>query len=156
MPNRKPLPPESADYAPVFRVKLVREGRIRPGSIHHPEDAARLVSAFLRDADRETFVLVLLATNHTVIGLSVVSVGTLSATLVSPREVFKTALLANAAALIVAHNHPSGSLEPSGADVTVTKTLVEAGRVMDVPVHDHLIVGFDGAYTSLKERGLMP
>lgn len=151
-----PKPSTTQDYTPVFRVKLVRDGRIRPGAVQHPEDAARLASALLDGADREMFVLVLLATNHRVIGLSVVSVGTLSSTLVCPREVFKVALLANAAALVVAHNHPSGNLEPSAEDVRVTRQLVEAGRMMSIPVHDHLIVGFDGAFTSLRERGLMP
>jgi DNA repair protein RadC len=74
---------------------------------------------------------------------------------VSARDVFKAAILANAAALICAHNHPSGATEPSRQDIRITKQLMEAGKLLDIPVHDHLIIGFDGAYTSLAERGLM-
>lgn len=67
---------------------------------------------------------------------------------------FKAAVLANAAALIVVHNHPSGNPEPSREDIRITRQLVEAGRVMGIPIHDHLII-VDGGYTSLAERGLL-
>ena len=81
-------------------------------------------------------------------------VGTVDASIARPREVYRFCLLANAAAVLLAHDHPSGNPEPSREDVAVTTQLVEAGRVMGVPVHDHLILTGDG-YTSLAERGLV-
>lgn len=143
-------------YTPVFRLQLVRERSVlNLPRVTGPADLAPLVAAYLDGTDREHVVAVLLSSSHAVLGITTISTGTLTASLVSPREVMKVALLANAASVVVAHNHPSGSLEPSGADVHVTRLLVEAGRVMEIPVHDHLILGYDGAYTSLKERGLM-
>ncbi len=82
------------------------------------------------------------------------SAGGLAVSIVEPRQVFKAAVLANASALLLSHNHPSGNPEPSREDVAITKQLVEAGRVMGIPVHDHLIIAGHG-YTSLAERGLL-
>lgn len=143
-------------FAPIFSVRLVRESEIPiPATVRSPADAAHVLCSFFEGADREKFVLLMLATNGSMIGLNVVSIGTLDASLVSMRETFKPALLANAASIIVAHNHPSGNLDPSPQDVAITRKLTEAGRLLDIPVKDHLIVGFNGAYASLAERGLM-
>lgn len=87
------------------------------------------------------------------IGLHVVSVGGLAASIVEPRQVFKAAVLANAAALILAHNHPSGNPEPSKEDIQITKQLKQAAGVMGVAIHDHLIIT-ERSYTSLANRGL--
>ena len=87
-------------------------------------------------------------------GLSQISAGGLAASIVEPRQVFKTAILANAAAIICAHNHPSMNPEPSKEDIRITRQLVEAGQLMGIPVHDHLIIA-GATYTSLAERGLM-
>lgn len=84
------------------------------------------------------------------IGYQIVSRGTLSASLVHPREVFKTALLANSHAIIVAHNHPAGSLSPSAEDIETTETLINAGKLLGVPVVDHVIVSSSGT-CSLRE-----
>ena len=113
-----------------------------------------MLAEYFEDRDREEFVVVLLDTANTITGLHVASVGGLAAAIVEPRQVFKAAVLANAAAILLAHNHPSGNPEPSREDVAVTKQLVEAGRVMGIPVHDHLIITGHG-YTSLAERGVM-
>ena len=83
-----------------------------------------------------------------------ISAGGLAASIVEPRAVFKAAILANAAAVILAHQHPSGNLEPSREDIKITRQLVEAGQVMGIPVHDHLIIASHG-YTSLAERGVI-
>ena len=99
-------------------------------------------------------MIVLLDTANKMIGLSRISVGGLASSIVEPRQVFKTAILANAAAIILAHNHPSGNPEPSREDIRITRQLVEAGKLMGVPVHDHLIIAETG-HTSLAERGLM-
>jgi DNA repair protein RadC len=93
-----------------------------------------------------------LTTKHRVIAYHEVSRGTLDATLVHPREVFKVALLANAAAIILTHNHPSGDPSPSPDDVQLTRRLVEAGVLLGVEVLDHIIVG-DGRYYSFQEVG---
>ena len=98
--------------------------------------------------------LVLLDTANSVLGLAQISVGGLAASIVEPRQVFKVAILSNAAAVILSHNHPSGNVEPSREDIRITRQLVDAGKLMGVPVHDHIIVG-QNAYTSLAERGLM-
>lgn len=120
-----------------------------------PQDAAAFLHTYFQDKDREEFVIVLLNTANVVIDLAIASVGGLAASIVEPRQVFKTAALANAAAILCAHNHPSGNPEPSREDVRITRQLVEAGKIMGIPVHDHLIIA-GATYTSLAERGLMP
>lgn len=137
--------------------RLVREGeeeyeRIQVSS---PADAAAFLHQYFRDKDREEFLIVLLNTANVIIDMAVVSVGGLSSSIVEPRQVFKTAALANAAAIICVHNHPSGNPEPSREDIRITRQLVEAGRLMGIPVHDHLIIA-GKSFTSLAERGLMP
>ena len=87
--------------------------------------------------------------------MEMISRGTLNATLIYPREVFKGALLANAHAVILAHNHPSGDVEPSNADKNVTSMLVDAGNLLDVKVLDHVIIGSKGGFFSFSESSLM-
>lgn len=140
---------------PVFRVELVQERSFEAPVVTGPADVAPLVCQFLRGADREHFVVVLLATSGKVIGLHTAHIGSLTASIASARDIFKVALLANAAAIVVAHCHPSGNVEPSREDVRVSRRLVAAGELMEVVVHDSIIVGLEGAYTSLAERGLL-
>jgi DNA repair protein RadC len=147
--------PHSARFVPVFSVRLVRERAISAEGYATPADAARLFSRYLDGCDREHFAIAMLTAQNTLIGIHTAHVGALTACIVSPRDVFKVALLANAASVIVAHNHPSGSLEPSSADVHLSRLLRDAGKMMDLPVLDSLVIGFDGAYTSLAERGLL-
>ena len=96
----------------------------------------------------------LLDTKNRVLAIRTVSIGDLSSSIVHPREVFKDAVVASAAALIVAHNHPSGDPTPSGEDVAVTKRLISAGEIMGIDLLDHIVIG-DGVFVSLKERGLI-
>lgn len=140
---------------PVYRVELVKERDYDGPACRTPADIAQILAAFLSRADREHFVTVMLATSNRVIGINVASVGTLNASLVNVREVFKPCILANAAQIVLGHNHPSGALSESREDVAVTKKLVEAGRLLDIPVLDHIIVGHGGAHLSLAELGLM-
>ena len=119
-----------------------------------PADVAAVYGPLMRDLKREIFKVVLLNTANVIIGDYTVSEGGLAASIVEPRAVFQQAILENAAALICLHNHPSGNPEPSREDVRVTRQLVEAGKLMGVPVHDHLIIA-GPRYTSLAERGLM-
>ena len=118
------------------------------------DDAADLLTAILQDEPAEVFGILCLTTKHRVIGYHEVSRGQLDATLVHPREVFKASLLANAAAIVVAHNHPSGDPTPNADDQVFTRRLVSAGVLLGILVLDHIIVG-DGRDTSLRRSGSM-
>jgi DNA repair protein RadC len=139
---------------PIWKVQLVRESAVKAARrpVASAEDAAAVVAAYLKGADREHCVVVLLDARHKVIGLNTVSIGTVSASLVHPREVFKPAILANASAIILAHNHPSGKLEPSEHDVELTRRLIEAGKLLGIELMDHLIL-CEGAHLSLRASG---
>ena len=121
--------------------------------ISSPEDVDGLLRGRIANLDRENFVVVLLNTKNEVIEFPTISVGTLSASLDHPREVFKPAIRASAAGVILAHNHPSGRVEPSREDREVTGRLKEAARIIGIEVLDHVILG-DG-YFSMKEHGLL-
>ena len=121
-----------------------------------PEDVAELMEQVfdVAHADREVFAAFGLNTKNKVIGAWVVSVGSLNASIVHPRELFKPAVMLSAASIVVAHNHPSGDPEPSGADIQLTRRLVKAGDVLGIEVLDHVVVGDEG-HVSLRDRGLM-
>ena len=144
---------------PVFSLRLVRERDHHTKMVHTPADVARLCSEMLEGSDREVFLAVALSTSNRVIGAHVCHVGTVDASIASPREVFKFALLCNARSVVVCHNHPSGNLEPSSADVQVSKQLAKAGEVLGVRLLDSLVIGHpegkEPRYTSLAERGLI-
>lgn len=118
--------------------------------IHGPEDVMQYFS-FLQEHLQEEFWVLLLNTKNHVIKSQQITIGTIAASLVEPREIFKTAVEHLAASLIVTHNHPSGIAEPSSEDIEVTRRLVKAGKVMHIPVLDHVIIGKYGSY-SLKEH----
>lgn len=139
----------------VYRVELVCERMMDGPIVTTPGDVAPIACDYLKRADREHFVVLILATNGRVTGIHTAHIGSLSASIVRVADVFKVAILANAASIVVFHNHPSGNLEPSQEDIRITKRLIEAGKLLEVPVLDHLIVGHNGRYTSLAERGLL-
>jgi DNA repair protein RadC len=140
-----PQPSEApvAGALPVYRIQLVEVARIKAPSVQLRSsfDAASLFQVSLHDVDREHFVVLLLNRKNRCIGMNTVSIGSLTSSVVHPREVFKAAILANAAALICGHNHPSGDTEPSREDRALTKRLVECGKMMGIDVLDHVIVG---------------
>lgn len=103
---------------------------------------------------KEHLKSLLLDTKNRVLAIRTVSIGDLSSSIVHPREVFKDAVVASAASVIVAHNHPSGDPTPSAEDVAVTKRLMQAGEIMGIDLLDHIVLG-DGTFVSLKERGLI-
>ncbi len=119
-----------------------------------PESAAGVLVPRFAGADRERCLAALVDTKHRLLQVTVVSVGSLDHTFMAPREVFRDALLANAAALVLAHNHPSGDPEPSRDDELVTRRLVRAGELVGVEVLDHLVVA-GGRWISLARRGLV-
>lgn len=108
------------------------------------------------DPDKEAFVTLLLNTRRRVLGHNLVSLGTLDSSLVAPREVFRPAITIAASAIILAHNHPSGDPEPSGADIRITRELVRAGQLLRIDVLDHVIIGDGSAgFVSLRELGFL-
>lgn len=117
-----------------------------------PEDAVRYVRAHTEHQDRESFVAILLDSRGRVMEMVVVSTGTLSQVDVHPRELFRNAVRMGAHSMIMAHNHPSGDKSPSKADKELTTRMVEVGKVMGIPVLDHIVVASNGA-TSMAARG---
>ena len=144
----------TVSLVPVVRLALVREGGASyvGEPIRSAADEAALLTPHLQDASREVVLALLLDIRHRPVGLHVVSIGSVNSSMLPPAEVLKAALLANASAVIVAHNHPSGDAEPSPEDLTVTTRLREAGQLIGIELLDHLIVGAEG-WVSLKERG---
>ncbi len=140
-----------ASVHPMIRVCVSRP--IRQTSytqpVVSPQDAADLFKP-LQGFDREVFWSAYLDSQHHVVGIEEVAIGCLDAAIVHPREVYKGALLANASGILIAHNHPSGNLEPSESDLKLTDRLYEAGELLGVGLLDHLIVGH-GDYRSLRE-----
>jgi DNA repair protein RadC len=121
-------------------------------AVTSPDRAAEVVMPMLGDLDREACVALVLDTRHRVLGADLVSLGSLDHTFMSPREVYRLSLLANAAAVVVAHNHPSGDVTPSSDDVRVTTRLARAGEIVGVDLLDHLVVA-TGRWTSLARLG---
>lgn len=128
-------------------------GHSRP-TIRSPQDAAELLMPELRDEPQEHFKAVLLNNKNEVLKTRTISIGSLEASIVTPRELFREAISANSASVIIAHNHPSGDPTPSQEDINVSKRLHQAGQLVGIDVLDHLVIG-DGRWVSLKERDLM-
>ncbi len=139
----------------VVCVHLVREKMLSNTTdiIHSSADAAELFQRLMGNLDREVVSVLSLDNKNRPINISVVSVGTLTASLVHPREIFKPVILSNAAAFIIAHNHPSGDVKPSEVDKSLTKRIQEAGELIGIEMVDHIIVS-DRNYYSFRENGL--
>ena len=120
-------------------------------TLRSAEAAFQVLRQVLADRPTEEFWTILLDSKHRVLGLAQTSVGTLTSSLVHPREVFGPAIRMGAAAVIVGHNHPSGDPEPSPEDLEVTRRLVDAGKLLGIPLLDHLVCGRE-AYVSLRDR----
>ena len=140
----------------IVSLKLVRESSIlyNVRKISSPKEAAGLGQRFLEDIDREQVIVCCLDNKNAPISINVVSMGTLNASLIHPREIFKTAILSNSASIILFHNHPSGQTEASTEDINITKRIKEAGVLMGIELIDHIIIGSEGRFLSLKEEGL--
>lgn len=139
---------------PRYRVTLVREGRPIPApeSIQTSEVAARLLRPLFAGLDREQFLICGLDAKHGLIGINIVSTGSLTLAIVHPREVFKPLILMNAGRWLCAHNHPSGDITPSPEDRVLTKRLREAGELIGIPLLDHLVLA-DDRYYSFADQG---
>lgn len=121
--------------------------------VEHPTHAYHLIKDEVERETRELFLVILLDTKGGVITHQVVSVGTLAQALIHPREVFYPAIRHKAASIILVHNHPSGDATPSKQDHEITESLISVGKIMGIPVQDHLIVGH-GTFTSLRQEGV--
>lgn len=119
-----------------------------------PQDAADLLMEELRHLREEHFVCLFLNTKNHVIGRQTLSIGSLSASIVHPREVFRAAIRRSSASILCAHNHPSGDPTPSPEDIALTRRLAEAGELLGIELLDHLVIG-DNRYMSLKETGCL-
>ncbi|WP_075809133.1 JAB domain-containing protein [Paraclostridium sordellii] len=141
----------------VVSIKVVKDYSIQysPRKVSNSSDAYKLFERFLLDIDREKFLVACFNTKNEPVNISVVSVGTLNSSLVHPREVMKTAILSNSNSIMIAHNHPSGSLEPSTEDKNITQRLIKACEILGIKLLDHIIIGSNNSYFSFKENLLM-
>jgi DNA repair protein RadC len=141
--NKTKLKKQLSYIIPQLKLVLIREDFEETESIRVPSDISKYVEP-MRHLSEENFVAFHLDAKNNIIGYQVVSQGTLTASLVHPREVFKSAFLSNANSMIVAHNHPAGSLSASVEDIETTRQLLKAGKLLGVPIIDHIIVSFKG------------
>lgn len=140
----------------VVRVQMVKDHTVSYDAerITAPEQAARAFRALVGESDREVCCAVMLDGKNRPVCIHQVSMGSLNQSIVHPREVFKAAILANAAAIILVHNHPSGDTLPSSEDREITRRIKEAGDLLGIRLMDHVIV-VDGDYLSFAESGLL-
>ena len=142
-----PFDHEPSVNLPRVRVRLIREGvATYQSTVTSAQDVVRLCNDMV-ELDREECRVLLLDAKHHVIGVHTVSIGSLTASIVHPREVFKAAILSNAAAIIAVHNHPSGDPTPSPEDRALTKRLHEAGTLLGISLLDHVVIGHQRHYS---------
>ena len=152
--DKKKIP---AKRVGIVSLKLIKENSVlyETRTIRSPYDAYKLIKNFLIDSDREKFVVACLDVKNQPVNISVVSIGSVSSTIVHPREVFKVAMLSNASKIICFHNHPSGNLKCSKEDENITNRLKECGEILGIELVDHIIVGDNNTYFSFKENCMM-
>jgi len=146
------------DYRiPIYRVSLVREGEhpLDTHKMRSSADVSTLLHSYLNNVDREHFVVLFVDQKNRIVGIHTVSVGSLIGSVVHPRETFKAAILANAAAIVCGHNHPSGDVQPSREDRAMTTRLAEAGKLLGIALLDHVIISGNGTYFSFADEGLL-
>ncbi|MCC5911590.1 MAG: DNA repair protein RadC [Clostridiaceae bacterium] len=122
--------------------------------IKTPDDVSNLLMEEMRYLKKEFFNVLLLNTKNELISVENISIGSLNASIVHPREVFVKAIKRSSSSIILTHNHPSGDPKPSNEDINITKRLIEAGNIIGIEVLDHIIIG-DNTYISLKEKNMM-
>ena len=148
--------PAPVGVVPVYVCELTKRkyrGK-KMKEIRGPEDVVAVVGRKFRREQREHFLVLLLNARHEVIGRETISIGSLNASIVHPREVFKPAILASAASLVLVHNHPSGDPEPSEEDASISKRLVQVGELIGIGVLDHVIIASRGV-VSLRARQML-
>lgn len=156
------LAPTKKKAINYYSLELIKEKskRFELGSvtqIRSPQDCHRALENIfnLSNSPQEKFVMIALDVKNNIAGAFTVHIGTTNASIVHPKDVFQRAILTNASSIIIAHNHPSGDPTPSPEDIEVTRRLCEAGALLGVEILDHIIIGDNHAYYSLKEHGRM-
>jgi DNA repair protein RadC len=142
--------------APLYVAELTKRryrGRV-PKPVRGPDDVVALIGKRLRGEPREHFLVIILNARHEAVAVETVSIGSLNASIVHPREVFRPAVLASAASVIVAHTHPSGDPEPSEEDIAITRRLAQVGEILGIGLLDHIVIARRGV-VSLRARGLL-
>jgi len=140
----------------TVKVRFVGEPAVKRVASSPSEAVALLRPIFDElDADREHFVILALNSANRATGFKVISTGSTNASLADPRTLFRDAIALGAASLVLAHNHPSGDPTPSREDIALTRKLAEGGKLLDINIHDHIILGADAAFVSLAERGIL-
>ncbi|WP_010233423.1 JAB domain-containing protein [Clostridium arbusti] len=141
----------------IVSIKMVKEKELhyQYEDISRPRESVDLIKNIIGDMDREALVVITLDVKNHPTSINICSTGSLNSSIVHPREVFKTAILGNAASILIGHNHPSGNPTPSNEDINITKRLKEAGKILGIEVLDHIIIGSFDNYISFKEKGLL-
>jgi DNA repair protein RadC len=173
LPEKSPTPSQKSLFSPsasshhhpnfiaAYRVMLVRDQHLafEQSTLSNSRQAQAIIRKLIRtygQSDREQFCVVLLNTKNEAIGLNIVSTGAVSYAHVHPREVLKPAILANAAAMILCHNHPSGDVSPSREDEAITARIIQASQILGIQVHEHLVISMcDEGYFSFADNGLI-
>ena len=141
---------------PIIKTQMVRDGSLKVASkkAEEPRAVAEIAGGLIGDNGKEHFLVLLVDVRNKVTGVHVVSIGTLTASMVHPREVFRPAILGSAASIIIAHNHPSANVKPSAEDRSTTTRIAQAGKLLGIPLLDHVI--FHGTrFFSFREQGLL-
>ena len=140
---------------PRYKISMVKDGSIcaERRTITRSNDLLPILREYFAHHDREEMIVALLDAKHRIIGINSVSVGSLTLSIVHPRETFKAAIVSNCAAVILAHNHPSGDPTPSQEDRQLTTRLKDCGALLGIPVLDHFVIGDEGHYHSFSDHG---
>lgn len=146
------------DKLKMVNVRLVEDRTLYSSiAIRNPSDAVEIMRNELSQYDREVMCILNLDSKHRVINVNIASIGSINAALIEPREIFKASILSNADSLFLMHNHPSGDVSPSHADLQVTKRLVQCGELLGIKVLDHVIIGGgNNEYYSFVREGKFP
>ncbi len=145
-------------FIPVYHVELVRDRTIKSEgrrAVHNPDDVVAILRDELLSSDREKLIVLMLNSKNVVIGMEVVSIGTLTQSSAHPREIFKAAIIRNSAAIILSHGHPSGDPTPSLDDIRLTERISKAGELLGIKLLDHVIIAELGVY-SFAQSGRLP
>jgi len=147
--------PEARKRISIIKTTVVKERSMLYGArqINSSHLAAGLVNELYENADREILIACFLDSKCNPMAMEIIAIGSIDTCIVSPREVFKSAILSNAKNIIIFHNHPSGDSMPSSEDISVTKRLIDAGELLGISVLDHIIIGFGNSYHSIREAG---